>query len=101
PQPGLLFGAVVTPVAVPLVDDVVELGIQPAGDPRVAAERVNGAVVVPAPVDVARAALVSPHVAELAVDVRLTRLPVTDLEVPRRARVAAVARQPVVLLARP
>src|SRR5436189_2982463 len=49
-------------------------------DPRVAAEGVHRAVVIPAPVDVPRAPLVAPHVAELAVDVRLTRLPVRSEE---------------------
>src|SRR5439155_1429330 len=99
--PGLLLGAVVTPVAVPFVDHVVELGVEPAGDLGVAPERVYRPVVIPAPVDVAGAPLVAPDVAELAVDIGLPRLPVAGLEVPRRARIGAVAHQPVVLLPRP
>ncbi len=105
-QPGFFLGTVVTPVAVPFVDHVVELGVEPAGDLGVAAEGVQRAVIVPAPIDVASAPLVAPHVPELAVDVRLkggwgARLPVTGLEVPRGARVRAVAHHPVVLLPGP
>src|SRR5438034_8750647 len=37
-QPGLLLGAVVAPVAVPLVDHIVELRIEPARDLWMAAE---------------------------------------------------------------
>src|SRR5207237_6210723 len=100
-QPGLLRGAVVAPVAVPFVDHVVQLGVEPAGDLRMASERVHRAVVVPAPVDVARAPLVAPDVAELAVEIRLPRLAVAGLEVPRGAGTRTVAHHLVVALPRP
>ncbi len=63
------------------------LGVEPAGDLRMPAELVHGAVVVEAPIDVARAAFVAPDVAELAVDIRLAFLHPIALEVPLGARV--------------
>src|SRR2546427_10152906 len=38
-QPGLFLGPVVAPVAVPLIDHIVQLGVEPARDLRMAAER--------------------------------------------------------------
>jgi hypothetical protein len=87
----LLVGAVEAPVAVPLVDHVVVLGVEPAGQLGRAAEDVDRLVVVPAVVDVAGAPLVAPHVAELRVEHRLPALAVAPLEVPRRPRERAVA----------
>src|SRR5207237_114161 len=80
------------PVAVPLIDHVVMLGVEPAADFGMTAECVDRAVVVPAPVHVARAALVAPDIAELGVAPRLMALPPRRLEIPRRARERAVAQ---------
>src|SRR5713101_1343030 len=77
------------------------LRVEPARDLRVAPERIDGAVVVPAPVDVARAALVAPHVAELRVEHRLAPLPPRPLEVPGRPGEGAVADAPILLLPAP
>src|SRR5258707_323141 len=77
------------------------LGVEPSGDPGMAAEGVDGAVVVPAPVDVAGASLVAPHVAELRVEHRLVPLGPRPLEVPGRTREARVAYPLVVLFPAP
>ena len=71
---GLLRGAVEADVPVPFVDDVVVLGVEPAGALRAAAEGVDHHVVVPRPVAVARGPLVAPDVAALAVEHRSARL---------------------------
>src|SRR2546423_11759385 len=71
---GLLARAIEPPIAVPLVDDVVMLGVEPACQFGMAPERIDGAMVVPTPVDVTRAAFVSPHIPELGVENRLRAL---------------------------
>ena len=93
--------AVVAPVAVPLVDHVMVLGIQPAADLGVTAKCVDGAVVIPAPIHVAGAALVAPHVPELRVAHRLPCLPPRRPEVPGRARERTVAHLLVARLPAP
>src|SRR5439155_26728139 len=87
----LFPGTVVTPVAIPLVDDVVVLGVEPAAELGVTAKRVDRTMVVPAPIDVARAALVAPHVAELRIAHRLPCLAPRGPEVPGGAIESAVA----------
>src|SRR5712671_1197189 len=77
------------------------LRVEPARDLRVAPERIDGAVVVPAPVDVARAALVAPDVAELRIEHRLAPLSPRPLEVPGRAGEGAVADSPILLFPAP
>src|SRR3954471_19724020 len=69
------------------------LRVEPAGELGVPAEGVYGAMIVPAPVDVTRAALVAPDVAELRVEHRLAALAKAVLEVPCRAREGAVAQR--------
>src|SRR5207247_9454355 len=69
--------------------------------PRVTPKRVDRAVLVPAPVHVPRAALVTPHVAELRVAHRLTGLAPRGPEIPRRPREGAVADSLVVGLPAP
>ena len=85
-QARLLLRAVGAHVAVPLVDHVVVLGVEPAGRLRVAPELVEHRVVVEAPVHVARRALVAPDVAALAVEHRLAALAASAQVVPVRAR---------------
>ena len=97
----LLFRPIESPIAIPLVDDVVELRVEPPRELGVAAEGIDGAVVVPAPVHVASAAFVAPDVPELRVDHRLVRLSVARLEVPRRAGERAVARHAQLLIPLP
>src|SRR5262249_8670035 len=67
-EPGFFPRAVKAPVAVPLVDDVVMLGVEPTGELRVSTKCIDGAMVIPAPIDVAGASLVAPDVAELRVE---------------------------------
>ena len=86
-----LLRAVEPPITVPLVDHVVMFGVQPAADLRVPAEVVHHDVIVPAPIDVARAALVAPDVAALAVEQRLAVLGAAADEVPFRARAGVPA----------
>src|SRR6476661_407804 len=74
------------------------LGVEPARDLRVTTKRIDGAMVVPAPVDVAGAPFVAPHVAELGVEHRLMILPPAQLEVPARPGKCAVAERLVVAL---
>src|SRR4029450_2623171 len=80
------------PLAVPLVDDVVMLGVEPATELRVPAERVDRAMIVPAPVHVTGTTLVAPDVAELGVEHRLSSLLVGRFEIPRRLRSGRVAQ---------
>ncbi len=84
-QAGDFVGAVKAVVAVPFVDDVVVLGVEPAADFGVAAELVHHHVVVPAPVAVARAAVVAPDIAAFAVEQRLAGLGAAADEIPFRA----------------
>ena len=100
-ETGLLCRPVVAPVAVPLVDDVVMLGVEPAGNLRVTPKCIDRAVVVPAPIDVARAPLIAPHIPELGVEHRLMTLTPTRLEVPRRTWERAVAERLVVMFPLP
>ena len=81
----LLLRAVGADVAVPLVDHVVVLRVEPARHLRVAAQLVHHGVVVEAPVHVARRALVAPDVAALAVEHGLLALLAAAHEVPGRA----------------
>ena len=81
----LLLRAVGAHVAVPLVDHVVVLRVEPARHLRVAAELVHHGVVVEAPVHVAGRALVAPDVAALAVEHGLLALLAAAHEVPGRA----------------
>ena len=97
-QAGELVGAVEAVIAVPFVDHVVVLGVEPAADLRVAAEFVHHDVVVPAPVAVAGAAFVAPDVAALAVEQRLAALGAAADEIPFRAG-EGVARDLVQMLA--
>src|SRR5690349_9664829 len=69
------------------------LGVEPSGQLGMAAKSIHGAMVVPAPVHVAGAALVPPHIAELRVEHRLTALAMAALEVPRRAGEGAVTER--------
>src|SRR5262245_24828043 len=90
-ESGLFVRAIEPPVTVPLVDDVVMLGVQPARELGMASERIDRAVIVPAPIDISRAALVPPDIAEFRVEHRLARLAPGLLEVPLRSRIRAVA----------
>ena len=75
-----LRGAVVLDIAVPLVDDIVMLCVEPSGALGITAEDVDHDVVVPSEIDIARTAVISPHVAALAIDHRHVRLDiVTDV----------------------
>jgi hypothetical protein len=65
---------VVLDIAVPFVDHVVMLGIEPAGTLGIAAESIHHDVVVPSVVAVTCAAFVTPDIATLAVDHRCTIL---------------------------
>src|SRR6266480_2459220 len=98
---GLLARAVEPPIAVPLVDDIVMLGVEPARQFGMAPERIDGAVVVPTPVDVTCAAVVPPDVAELGVEHRLRALSPRRLEVPLRIQKRAVAESLDVLFPAP
>src|SRR5439155_12302641 len=80
-----------THVAVELVDDVVVLGVEPPGDLGMKAKRIDGAMVVPAPVDISGAALVSPDVPELRVEHRLAVLAPGRQDIPLRPGKRAVA----------
>ncbi len=97
----LLPRAVVAPIPVPLVDHIVMLGVQPAADFGMTPKRVDGTMVVPAPIDVARAAFIAPHVAELRITHRLTYLPPRGSEVPGPSWERAVAEPLVVRLPTP
>ena len=77
-----LFRPVEAIVTVPFVDHVVKFGVQPAGEFRVAAEFIHHDVIVPRPIDIARAAFVAPDVSTLAVEHRLVRLRAAPDEVP-------------------
>ena len=90
-EAGLFARAIESPVAVPLVDDVVMLGIEPTGQFGMASKRVDRPVIIPAPVDVSGAALIAPHVAELGVQHGLARLSPRCLEIPMRSGIGAVA----------
>src|SRR5207237_5454751 len=70
----------------------VMLCVEPAGELRMSPEGVDRAMIVPAPVDVARAPLIAPDIPELRVEHRLMTLPPARLEVPRRAGIGAVAQ---------
>ena len=86
-QTGDLLRTVEAPVAVPLVDDVVVLRVQPSGKHGMATEDIQGAMIIPAPVDIAGAAFVTPDVAELGIDIGLPLLAVPGFEIPGRAGV--------------
>src|SRR6266498_1834390 len=90
PEARLLPRSVEAPVAVPFIDDVVVFGVQPPCDLWMATERIQSAMVVPAPIHVAGAALIAPHVPELRVDHRLPRLTPWRLEIPGRSGKRAV-----------
>ena len=66
-ESGGFRGTVISPIAIPFVDDVVKFGVGPAGHLRILAEGVDHAVVVPRPVDVSGCAPVAPDVAALSV----------------------------------
>ena len=70
------------PVTVPLVDDIVVFGVQPAGELRMSPECVHRPVIIPTPIDVAGAPFISPNVAELRVEHWLMILSPTLFEVP-------------------
>src|SRR5690606_19608614 len=77
------------PVAVPLVDHVVMLRVEPSRNLRAPPEVVDEDVVVPAPVHVARAALISPYIAELGIEEGLPALRVSIQKIPLGARMRA------------
>src|ERR1051326_7978039 len=67
------------------------LGVEPPRKRGVPPERLDRAVIIPAPIHVAGASLVAPHVAELRVEHRLAGLLPGRLEVPARPGKGAVA----------
>ena len=74
-------------VAVPLVDDIVMLRVEPACHLGMAAERVDHYVVVPGEITVTGASLISPDVAAFAVDHRGIILDIASGEVEGASRI--------------
>ena len=76
--------SVVLPVAIPFVDHIVVLCIQPTRDFRMPAKFIHHNMIIPAPVDITGAAVVSPHIATFAIEHRHIGLGIALCKVPLR-----------------
>ncbi len=77
-----LLASVKSIVAIPLIDHIVMLGIQPACHQRMFSKLIHHDVVVPAPIHISGTAFITPHISTFAVEHGNFGLLIASNEVP-------------------